>query len=293
VEEERGLPRKNQAFVIRRPIVAVLALALLGAGAPAHAAEDPLVMAHRGGARLWPENTMLAFQNATDLGVDMLELDVKITKDGVPVVIHDPTLDRTTNCTGMVAEQRYPAIDQCDAAYWFRAGGTYPYRGTGVTIPRLAQVLRFAREQGVRVLAEIKNIPTDADFEVNPAVYVDPVVAAIKKTGTRRLVMLSSFWPFNLDLAALALPDVPMALLTLPEFPCASAVAFATLRGYEAVQPGFTTVDLASCVPLAHAVGLEVHPWTVDSTKEMRRLIGLGVDGIITNRPDVLLGLVS
>jgi glycerophosphoryl diester phosphodiesterase len=285
----------------------LLGLALLLPVLPstsAEAATGPLVIAHRGGASLWPENTLEAFRRAVRLGVDVLEMDVKITSDGVPVVIHDAELDRTTNCSGLVAERTYAQLQACDAGFGFsRDGGrTFVYRGRGLTVPALELVLRFGRSKGIRMNPEIKNLPTDADFAVDPATFTTPIAAAVRASGSQSLVTFASFWPPNLDSIESKLPGIRTALLTQgltvppaagPVFPCLANVAFATVRGYEVSQPEWTSVDLEVCARVASALGRPVEVWTPDDPGDMAGLVDAGVTGIITNRPDLLLEVLG
>jgi glycerophosphoryl diester phosphodiesterase len=289
---------------MRRVLLALallLPVTLAGPVATAHAAiGGPLVIAHRGGADLWPENTLEGFKRAVRLGVDVLEMDIKITADGVPVVIHDAELERTTDCTGLVAERSFASLQTCDAGYRFsRDGGrTFPYRGRGLRVPALEIVLRFGRSKDIRMTPEIKNVPTDADFAVDPATFTQPVAQAVRSSSSLHLVTFASFWPPNLDSIKAKLPGVRTALLTQglqaappdgPRFPCLANVVFATVAGYDVSQPEWTSIDLAACVPAAHELGQTVEVWTVDVPADLRSMIDAGVDGIITNRPDLLL----
>ncbi|MEX2458154.1 MAG: glycerophosphodiester phosphodiesterase family protein [Actinomycetota bacterium] len=289
---------------MRRVLIALGLLTIVLPPAPAAAAPGTLVIAHRGGAGLWPENTLEAFRRSVRLRVDVLEMDVKITADGVPVVIHDAELDRTTNCTGLVADRTFAQLQACDAGYRFsRDGGkTFVYRGRGLTVPSLELVMRFARSKGIRMNPEIKNLPTDADFSVDPAAFTMPIAAAVRASGAQSLVTFASFWPPNLDSIESKLPGIRTALLTQgltvppeagPVFPCLANVAFATVRGYEVSQPEWTSVDLEVCVDVASALGRPVEVWTADDPADMAALVGAGVAGIITNRPDLLLEVLG
>jgi len=287
----------------RLACLVVVVLCLLPA-APASAAPGPLVMAHRGGAGLWPENTLEAFKRSVRLGVDVLEMDVKLTADGVPVVIHDDSLDRTTDCTGLVSERTFAEVQRCDAGYRFsRDGGrTFLYRGRGLTVPALEIVLRFGRSKGILMNPEIKNLPTDADFQVSPEVYTTPIAAAVRESRSQHLVTFASFWPPNLDSIESKLPGIRTALLTQglepappdgPRFPCLANVAVSAVRGYEVSQPEWTSIDLAPCVEVSAALGRPVEVWTPDDPAAMAGLAELGVSGIITNRPDLLLEVLG
>ena len=115
----------------------------------------PLVLAHRGGCALGPENTLAAFDRGMAAGADGLELDVRLSADGVPVVHHDLTLDRTTSASGLVADYTADQLKRVDAAHRFESGGTYPFRGQGVGVPTLEEVLR--RYSNARIVVEMKD----------------------------------------------------------------------------------------------------------------------------------------
>src|SRR5881396_496328 len=113
---------------------------------PFFSASRPLVFAHRGGAALAPENTIAAFDNGLALGADGLELDVRLSRDGHVVVHHDRTLDRTTNLRGPVANRTADELARADAAYSFRQNGSFPFRGRGIGVPPLSDVLARYRD---------------------------------------------------------------------------------------------------------------------------------------------------
>jgi glycerophosphoryl diester phosphodiesterase len=205
----------------------------------------------------------------------------------------------------MVAERTYAEIAGCDAAFHFtRNGGvTFPFRGTGVTVPRLDEALRAARYLGVLANLEIKNVPTEPDYDPKPGRTVRAVVAAITTTGALHIVTVSSFWPVNLDWIELKLPGVRTALLTQgdpsglsptsPRFPCVANVAFSIVRRYEVSQPEYLSADMAPCARVARVAGHPVQVWTVDDPAALAAMVALRVDGIITNRPDLLLEVLG
>src|SRR5919198_989321 len=117
-------------------------------------ASRPLVFAHRGGAALAPENTLRAFDNGLALGADGLELDVRLSRDGLVVVHHDALLDRTTNLQGPIADKPAADLSRADAGYLFRRHTEYPFRGQGIGVPTLAEVLN--RYQQARIIIELK-----------------------------------------------------------------------------------------------------------------------------------------
>jgi glycerophosphoryl diester phosphodiesterase len=193
------------------PTVRVLLCAvLLTLAAAAPAAAAPTVHAHRGGplaggVTVFAENTMPAFRNAWERYGAVLEMDVKLTRDRVPVVIHDATLDRVTVCDGRVDARTFGELAACPVDV---AGGAE-------AIPSLAEFLAWARDAGAWVNLEIKNHPQEPDFDITNA-YADTVVDAIAASGfpAGRLIV-QSFWPGNLDVAKRRLPGAQMSLLTL------------------------------------------------------------------------------
>ncbi len=251
-----------------------------------------IVFAHRGGSRRWPENTMLAFQNAADLGVDALELDIHSTADGELVVIHDPFVDRVTNGSGAVHDYTLAALQRLDAGYWWTEDGgrTYPFRGQGITIPTLADV--FGAFPHLWINIDIK--------QANPPI-VQPLVALLHACGVVAQVCVGSFHTATIAAFRRACPAVATAA-SLPEaqqmlvlsklglgrFYRGGAVAMQlpeVERRLRVITPGF--------VRTAHRHRTAVHVWTVNDVPQMRRLIDMGVDGLMTDYPDLLLKLLG
>ena len=284
---------------LRSALLAVVVLAL--ATLTAHAAPDPLLIAHRGGAGLWPENTMTAFRNAHSLfagaGVPgWLELDTQFTSDHVLVVMHDATLDRTTNCTGALADTAAAVVTQCDAD----PGPAFD------PVPTLAQVLTEGLTAGWRLMIEIKDIPGEPGFDTDCNELADALKGSVDAAGfpTQNLIV-ESFWPLCLDRLEQKATAIPTLLLTSSStinelaglttpvplgFTLTINAVYATLRGYEYASPDQDTVDLIGpVVQVAHVLGRKVVVWTVDDASRMSELAGIGVDGIISNRPDLLI----
>ena len=279
----------------RIAIVAALLLASCGPRRdrlPTYAAAAPLVIAHRGGAALRPENTLVAFEHALTLGADVLELDVRATADGRLVVIHDATVDRTTNGTGAVGTLPLAELRELDAAYRFTADGgrTFPERGRGIAIPTLDELLTAL--PAARLSIEIK--PPAAPLAA-------AVCTALRTTNAAERVTVASFDSGGLERFRDVCPGVATgatprevgrfvtasALRILPVPRLAAAVLQLPER-YRGV-PVLTPTVLAT----AHARGLPVHAWVIDDAADMRRLLALGVDGIVTDRPDVLLAVLG
>ena len=253
----------------------------------------PLVIAHRGGARLRPENTLPAFAHAAELGVDILELDVRRTKDGALVVIHDPTIDRTTDGTGAVSSYTLAELQSFDAGFRFATpdASDFPYRGRGVTIPTLDEV--FAAHSAARYIIEIKSgessdvaaalCETIRAHKLTEGALVASVSAELLHGFRRSCPEVATSAHADEARDFLALSYTKLGATYSPEF-YALQVPLALGGGIPIVTRGF--------VEAAHERNLQVHPWTINDPAEMRRLLNIGVDGIITDRPDVLLDIL-
>lgn len=244
----------------------------------------PLVFAHRGGAKLAPENTMPAFDNGMAFGVDGLELDVHLAADLVPVVIHDATLDRTTDRTGPVAALTSDELARVDAGYRFARDGSHPFRGTGAGVPTLEAVLR--RFPDTRVIIEMKGAS---------AALARAVVSVVRRVGAVERVCLSSFAQVTSDTVRAEAPEIATsasqeeARWTLHRswirWPWAGHRPYAAFQVPERV--GRMRVVSPAFVRQAHREGQVVQVWVVDTPADISRLLGWGVDGLITDRPDV------
>lgn len=244
-------------------------------------AEYPIRFAHRGSRVLWPENTAEAFQGAIDLGYRYIETDVRITRDGVVVAFHDSTLERTTNGTGPVDRWDFADLQQLDAAWWFDADNGYPRRGTGVRIRSLAEV--FSTWPGTFFNIDLKGPRLEW-----------PVADVIKRHGRERSTMIGSFIERRVgrfrritrgEVAVSAGPTSVLAMVA------ASRMGKTVRRPVQAYQLPFdykaVPVD-RKLVDAIHEAGAHIHTWTVNEAADMRRLLDLGVDGIVTDRPDTL-----
>jgi glycerophosphoryl diester phosphodiesterase len=299
----------------RRRSALLTAAALVGASLlalPAGAAEQPreaLVSAHRGGAAYAPENTMVAFDNAVRLGVDELETDTQLTADGELVLLHDDTLDRTTDCTGAVLETAYADLSRCDAAHWWSPGPSvtvrdvdaeHPLRGTGVAVPRLSELLDLAvrlGDEAPRLSIELKNIPGESNFDPSGTVVATALVAAVEASGIAKDgVIVQSFFPTSLEAVKRLDPELPTQFLTLSSTgqPATANLAYVVSRDLDVLAPNDTAPDLTpQLVDAAHAAGKQVIPYTPDTEAAMLRALDKGVDGLITDRPACLLALLG
>jgi glycerophosphoryl diester phosphodiesterase len=241
-----------------------------------------LAFAHRGGAGEAPENTLAAFEASVALGYRYLETDVQVTRDGVLLAFHDNRLDRLTDRSGSICELTAAQVREADAGFWFSPDGvSYPYRGIGVTIPTLEELL--TRWDHVSLNIDAKSDETvaplvelirrlDAFGRVCIGSFSDRRVARIRALACGRIC--SSMGQVATGLAFLAsrsgrLPRFHADCLQVPQ------------------QWGILRID-RRFVETAHRAGLPVHVWTIDDPADMEFLLDLGVDGIMTDHPQVL-----
>ena len=250
-----------------------------------------LVMAHRGGAGLWPENTAHAFAQAVALGVDVLEMDLHGTADGALVVIHDATVDRTTNGAGRVSALTLAELKRLDAGYrWTTDGGrTFPFRGRGITVPTLREVLDGFPQ--TRLNVDIK--------QAQPSLAKSFCRTLRESRATERVTVasfssqvLGEFRGECPEVATSASMDEVLALASDLQAGRGIAADKARTRLVQVPENAFGRGWLtAELVASAHGAGVGIHVWTVNEEAAMRRLLALGVDGIMTDYPDRLIAL--
>lgn len=252
--------------------------------------ERPILGAHRGGRGVFPENTLAAFRGAWEqFGCRLLELDVRASREGVPVVIHDATVDRTTGGTGAVADLTLAELQALDAGHGFRGADGTAWGGRGVRIPTLAALLAALPQAVLSIEVKQRQPPCEA-----------AVAAAIREAGAEGRVLLGAgSHEMFLRIQALA-PEIPSFF----SFRSGMAFYLAALTGLARwyrpphhallVPPRLRSLEVvtARTVAAAHGLGLPVLVWTIDEPAEMARLLALGVDGIITDRPDLLATVV-
>jgi glycerophosphoryl diester phosphodiesterase len=276
------------------------ALALIGlvACAPASSNRNPYitnrvwVIAHQGGEGVYPSNTMLGFQKSVEMGVDMLDLDINMTKDGALVVIHDTSVDRTTGSKGFVKDLTLEEIKKLDAGWYWpqrsQESDPHPFRGQGITIPTLEEVFQAFGEMPMGI--EIK--------QAQPSL-AEPFCAMMRLHNMTDKVIVSSFSEPAMADFRRACPEVMTALtasevLNLWLFGGVGAPGNRQARAAQVpVSAGLVTVVGRNFVDLASSLGIVVQPWTINEPREMRRLIALGVHGINTDRPDLLLEVLG
>lgn len=240
----------------------------------------PAVIAHRGASAHAPENTLAAFELAVAQGADAIEFDVKLTRDGHVIVLHDQTLDRTTDGHGDLRQVPLGALRRLDA------GGGFAERFRGERIPTLEEVFE-AVGQRILMNIELTNYATPLDG------LVPAVAALVKKFRLEERVLFSSFYPHNLRRAKRLLPQVPCGLLTWAGWMgWWGRTVGVRGRVYEALHPNLQDAD-AGLVRRVQASGRRVHVWTVNAEADLRRMIEAGVDGIFTDDPLLALRLLG
>lgn len=236
----------------------------------------PLIVAHRGASSTHPENTLPAFDAAIALGAHAIELDVRLSADGVPVVMHDADVARTTDGTGLVHEL---TSDQLAALNAGTAEEPTP-------VPRLAEVLVLASGRA-GVAVEIKNNPGDPGFQLDGERVVELALAEVDRAGFAGPVLLLSFNPRSIDRARSIAPDVATGFLTTDLVDPREALAHVVRAGHDFYLPGSRALLPAGegFVDEAHRAGVRVGTWTIDDPALIRQIIGWGVDAVATNDP--------
>jgi glycerophosphoryl diester phosphodiesterase len=279
--------------------VAMLGTAFLTARpAPTHPflsrfAHAPLVIAHADdtGNGLWPGNTMTYLEGAAALGVDILEVDAHMTRDGVLVLMHDDTVGRTTNGTGRIRDLTLAELQALEVAHhWTQDGKTYPYRGQGLRVPTLEEA--FRRFPSYPMLIEIK--------QASPSM-AEPLCRMIRAHGKEETVMVASFKDEAMAefraacpaVATSAAPDEIKRFVALDKVWLEGTVS----PDYLAFQVPITYHDIEVVTPAfvasARQRSVQVHVWTINEPEVMQRLLDMDVDGILTDRPDILMPLVG
>ncbi len=285
-----------RALLIIIVIVAavLVAVALLTPPAPEFAffeSDRPMVIAHQGGEGLRPSNTLIAFENAVALGVDVLEMDVHSTNDGVLVLIHDDTVDRTTDGTGRVNDFTLAELQQLDAGEYWTAddGATTPYRGQGVRIPTLEEVLTAFPQMKFNI--EIK--------QVEPSI-ASSLCETLRAHDLTDRALIASFHPTAMNEFRAACPEVATSMVEdeIRPFFILNTIFLGAL--YNPPGAAFQVPEYSGSLHVltprfvrgAQANNVAVHPWTIDDPADMERFLDMGVDGIITDRPDLMIELL-
>ncbi len=239
---------------------------------------QPVIFAHRGASKYAPENTMAAFRLALQQGAEAIELDAKLSADGEVVVIHDLTVDRTTNAKGLVSEFRASDFQKMDA------GGHFSEQYRGEAVPTLRQVFEELGEK-VYINVELTNYATPRDS------LPEKVAQLVKEYHLEEWVLFSSFNPVNLLRIKRLLPECPLAILALEG--SAGWLARSFVGRWFAphiLHPNLRDAN-ERLIRSEHARKRRVHVWTVNEPQEIRRLFLQGVDGIFTDDPITALNI--
>jgi glycerophosphoryl diester phosphodiesterase len=255
----------------------------MSATKPFFRANRPLVFAHRGGCALGPENTIAAFDRGLAAGADGLELDVHLSADGVVVVHHDETLDRTTNGAGPLARRTAAELAAVDAGYRFAQGACFTFRGQGVGIPTLREVFR-----------RYPNVPIIIEMKVDSAEMGQALADDVRRADAVERVCAAGFGARAVRAVRASIPEMATSA-------CAPEVRLALYRSWvnwpvrRVAYGGYQVPEVAGghrivsprFIRHAHAADLKVQVWTVDERDDMDRLLRWGVDALISNTPDV------
>ena len=236
-------------------------------------AEFPLVVAHRGASADHPENTLVAFEAAIAAGADGVELDVRLTADGVAVVLHDAETGVVTDGSGPVSGMRLAELKRL--------------RVRGEKVPTLDEALEVISGRAIANL-EIKNLPGEADYDSPREAVVEAVAASVQRVGFEGTVLVSSFNWLSIERARELLPGALTGFLTIGAIDPRAALVYARSRGHDYVLPHVEALlgVGADYVADAHEAGLRVGTWTVDEDDRLATLFGWEVDAVATNRPD-------
>ncbi|HEX2069232.1 MAG TPA: glycerophosphodiester phosphodiesterase family protein [Actinomycetota bacterium] len=237
----------------------------------------PAVVAHRGASALYPENTLQAFEGAIKAGADLVELDVRLTSDGVPVILHDLDVSITTDGTGRVHELTLADIKRLDASKG---------RDDRTEVPTLQEALELlSGRAGVNI--EIKNLPEEPAFDSPKEAAVEKTLDALQEIGFSGPVVVCSFNWLSIERVRELEPSVPTGFLTIAAIDPWASLTYVKARGHSLTLPHVAALESAGeeFVHAAHADGIRIGTWTVDEAGMIERLFEMGVDALATNDP--------
>lgn len=247
----------------------------------------PRVVAHRGDSEFYPENTLPAFLSAVELGVDVIETDVHLTKDGRIVIWHDPTLERNTDGNGRIEDHTYDELMKYDAGYTFTKDGmTYPFRGKGIRLMLLDEALKACPESRFNI-----------DLKSKDDKIVDEYISVIRGNHAENRICTASFHLQNLKKLRRLAPDFLTSLSTLEVAPIVlrkklhilpSSIGNTPIFQIPTAMYGIKLID-ERFVKEMHKRGAVIMVWTINDENEMKRLFNLGVDTIMTDNPRLLI----
>ena len=237
----------------------------------------PVVVAHRGASATEAENTMPSFEAAIVAGAGAVELDVRLTRDGHPIVLHDADVSRVTGGAGLVREL---SLDEIQRLSITTAGGG------SARIPSFAEVLETLSGR-VALVVEIKNLPGEPDHTPDGEPLVDATLRTLDRTGFVGALLIAGFNPSSLAAARAAAPDIPTALLSIDQVPVDAVLEAAIAGGHSWILPSHRAISTAggSAVEHAHAAGVRIGTWVVDDPGRAGELFAWGIDAVATNDP--------
>ncbi len=250
------------------------------------ARQNPVaVVAHRGASADYPENTLESFEGAIGAGADLVELDVRLSADGIAVIMHDADVSVTTDGSGFVHQLSVAQLKRLDASH---------ERGHRVEVPTFREALDTLRGRtGVNV--EIKNMPGEPAFDSPREAVAEEVLRELDQCEFPGPVLVSSFNWLSIERVREARPDLPTGFLASAVIDPAAALAYVRSAGHTHVLPQALALLEAGSgfVEEAHHSGIGVGTWTVDDPADMERLFAMGVDALATNRPDLAVAVRS
>ena len=292
----------NRTFLRVLFVLIVVSLALLWLFTPDAPSKPyyenirrPLVIAHQGGDGIWPGDTLYAFEKAVEIGADVLEMDAHITRDGAIVLMHDEEVDRTTDGTGLIENLTLDELKQLDAAYqWSNDGSkTFPYRGQDIQVPTLEEL--FQKFPQMHYVIEIKLTQNPID---------QPLCDLIRRYDMHEKVMVASFHDEAMQNFREICPEIATSAsrTEVRNFVLLGKVFLSGFVApkYQSIQPPYDPKESLN-IPImterfireAHAKNIKVEPWTVDDPVLMKQYIEWGVDGIMTDRPDLMIEVLQ
>jgi glycerophosphoryl diester phosphodiesterase len=251
--------------------------------------KPPLVIAHQGGDGVWPGDTLYAFENAVKIGADVLEMDAHITKDSQIVLMHDEKVDRTTDGTGLIEDLTLPELKQLDAAYkWSKDDGkAFPYRGQGIQVPTLEEL--FEKFPEMRYVIEIKSTQNPID---------KPLCDLIRRHDLQDNVVIASFHDEPMQNFRKTCPEVATSASRgeVTKFVLLGKVFLSGLVApqYQSIQPPYDPSESMNIPIMTQRFIREAHAKNVAVEPDlMKQYIEWGVDGIMTDRPDLMIKVLK
>jgi glycerophosphoryl diester phosphodiesterase len=243
-----------------------------------------LVVAHRGASTREPENTLVSFESAIRAGADVVELDVRLTADGIPVILHDADVSSRTDGTGLVHELTLGQVKRLDAGKGW---------GDRQEIPTLAEALELIAEGGAGANLEIKNLPGEPAFDSPRESVLEAALEVVSSSRFRRPLLVSSFNWLTIERAKAVAPQIPTGFLTVAAIDPWAGLVYARTHGHEFVLPQTPALATAGegFVRDAQAEGVRVGTWVADEEDELARLFRWGVDAVATNDPELAVAV--